>query len=175
MPRFNFNPLNLFGLLGGNTPSPNIPPGGIPMGTSYPPGMTPNVPMPVGGQAPNAPAPGPVPSGPASPSAPSGKPSEQGKKGGIFSPQITAIDTTNPNAKPIIEMIQKFLMAQAQRGGQPQRRAPGPMSQLYPRGVPMAPFDPVNAGSTQIRSYQPQYMNQYTANNFDPQELIRSL
>lgn len=100
---------------------------------------------------------------------------EEEKKRSVFDPRIDAIDTTNPHALPIIELIKQFLMAQAARGPRTQHRAPGPMSQLYPNGIPQAKFDPVNAGSTQIRSFQPQYMNQHTANNFDAEALIRSL
>lgn len=41
------------------------------------------------------------------------------------------------------------------------------------QGIRLANFDPVNAGSRSIRSFQPQYENQYTS--FDPEAFLRSL
>lgn len=93
--------------------------------------------------------------------------------GGVFDPKTMAIDTTNPYARPIIELISNYLQARAARAPDKPQSFSGPMSQLYPNGVAMPKFDPVNSGSTQMRSYQPQYMNQYTANNFDPSQVAQ--
>jgi hypothetical protein len=191
-----FNPLALLNMLGvgGMNQSPlpfNNNPWGTPGGNvGYPPGTIPLDPrtgMPIGGGGftpPTTGGPTPQPGNKGRANRPEGGTTNpnDGKKPGFFDPKTTAIDTTNPHARPIIELIKQFLMRQATRTSDPGGpRAAGPMSQLYPNGVPTAskfnpaPLDPVNAGSTQIRSFQPQYMNQHTANNFDPETLLRSL
>lgn len=128
---------------------------------------------------------------------PIGQPANANRPG-LFDPRQLVMDTTNPNALPIIAMIAKMFQQRQGMAGQRMPVRTGPMSQLFPPGsaMPSGPsnvpaatavnkkFDPstimpkiepgvVNSGSRMIRSFQPQYQNQY--NGFDPEQFLRSL